>query len=271
MSILNNIVALVALLFVSILIILTVHHFYKKAVEAKLQAEMDIEDKEMERHYEITKSDYLDISDRLKVQVTNHKAHWFSWFEKGKPVRTHLRFEDLIAVEELSPQERRSLDACMDHLQNVRDFREKKVTKPTGVVVRNHPKFGRLCEYTPGLKILGDRNKVAIVTEKSADGTIYIDEIHISLDLGNEIADVFKISEGDDFLSFQDEYKNDEDMSAAFAPEFERYNEVLAEIDTFNKHVKHLHFKEQDAVLEYHYDRKTPRDERNNYKNAPII
>lgn len=229
------------------------------------------EEKALEKHLEVTRSDFLVISDRLTAQVTDHKFHWLSFTIRGE-TRIYSRLKDLFATEELSPQEVRDLEAIDRHLGNVRNFKGEKANKPVGYIIRNHFRYGDLIEWTPGLKFVGHRNKVGILVAQTEDGRSFIHKVYISTDLVNELQDVYEIAHTDgtlnegEWVRFQQEYMNTEGRDADFytplRPEFERIEEIKEEMNKFNRHRKPL------QGMEYHGSRSNLR---NPWSGAPNV
>lgn len=262
---------------ITTLIILAIVCLIVRKVMKDRAAKEALEVKEvMAEHNEVAKNQAFRVSDRLSGQVTMHKIHWLTMSDHGS-VRTYLRYEDLKAAEELTLQEKAEMDSIVAHLARVREFRDEYVLKPLGYIEHKHPRFGQLVEYTPGIKILGGRNKMAIVVEKTAEGEVFVREIHISLNLGNEIADVYEIADADgktrddEWMRYQEDYKNNEQYSAAFAVELNSYQVVTTQLTRFNQHRKFVKFNDKAVAIEYRGERVSPRAGRKAYQDAVQI
>ncbi|AHV97062.1 hypothetical protein [Paenibacillus sabinae] len=120
MSITIEIVISIALVILAIFIVSGIRT-YRADKEAAILAQAELV---MEKQYEKTKNDSLNISERIKGQVTNHKIHWLTVTDHGS-TRTYLRYEDLLDAEEITPDEKRGLDVVERHLKRVREYVEE--------------------------------------------------------------------------------------------------------------------------------------------------
>jgi hypothetical protein len=210
----------------------------------------------MIRHLEEAKSQVLKISDRMMVQVINHQVHFIQVKDHGL-TRTYVRYQDLLDTEEVSIKEREQMDAIIEHLGSLRKFKSAHVNKPKGFVTHLDVVHGKILQYTPGLKTIGNRNMMAVLLKKNSSGAIFVREIHMSYNLGQEMTHKIEIADdhGNIIQSerdrFKDQFVNNEDRYMIFEEEITRYNQLVVELRKYNLHRDAIDMDPITGTMEY--------------------
>lgn len=242
---------------------------YRASVKAEEQAERNEKYAElMEKGLKERKdTPFILKSGKVKGHIKNYD---FFWLEVEG--RTYTRLKDLFAIEQLHPEDIRELQSLDRTLQRIRSYYAEEVeVKPKGYIDLFTPRLGRIVQYTPGVKIIGDTNRVGIIVAVENGGHVYIDEVHVSINLTDQLHDVYKVSTKDGLEKFRADYSNNKDLADQYLDEFHRLREIEKEIRRYNE-VRADLVMNNGLILEHRPNTSKPSTERKNeFKDAPRI
>jgi hypothetical protein len=242
-----TIILIAALIIASIFVTLRIRNIKRdNQIDADYRKAMEEGLRENRNQYVTLKAN----GGRITAHIIKYKFHTITVYKhvdgKRVPVNTFTSLSNLFSAEELDQTEVRELKDCDNLMVGLRRYLEDEVeVKPQGFTEHPLPKYGTFRQYMPGdLEVCGT-NRVAVTIGKRADDSMFIDEVHISVNLLKHDPVSFKISDATEYAKFKEDFLNDKVEREEYLLEFDKIQDIQKEITEFNN-IRHM-FKFDDS------------------------